>query len=97
MTRSGGNARMTSTSGTPRSRAICKVILRGFFSTAARMRSDSACWLCFMIDSLLFQHGVQEPEHLLGRPVVRQSQVVVDRGVVLALGRIRLGGNTCSL
>ena len=31
---------MTSTSGTPRSRANCSVIFRGFCATAARMRSD---------------------------------------------------------
>ena len=31
----------------------------------------------------LFQHRAQELEHLLGRPVAGQSQVGIDRGVVL--------------
>jgi hypothetical protein len=46
---------------------------------------------------LLLQHGAQKSEHLLGRSVVGDPQVIVERRVVFALGGIGAGGNVCFL
>jgi hypothetical protein len=70
--------------------------------------SDGVAWIHFAREAasleeamlpnrLFFQRPAQKPEHLLGRLVVSDPQIIIDRGVVFSLGGIRCRRDTCFL